>query len=369
MLYLPKSHAYAVVASIFALAGVCVGIAQATNQSWTVVRDDNAVAILELVPHDSSGVRALKFSRADQSGNRLAPQEWRTVAQFRRWTGAWETIAARRLSSGGWAIARTELAGGTNVLQYLRTDTDLRSLTTPIDRRPELIVSVRLVDQEPDERPRLIDVSDPIIVEHGGQVYFIAQSYTMHQPPDDHVVWVAPARTVDEPRSAGLSLQDGRIIATGENPRLAQMETRYIVAVQLRQPGVDGAWGRWVRLYGSTDLERWEAFPNPPESFEFYSYGLCMAGKDLTLVGIVDTSRREDRGHRGARQEYTPPVALVTLVYDADKRSWGTRATRLDLPLTKNTQINLLPPEASGGQLKLIERSADGEFTMRSLAE
>ena len=368
MLYPPKSHACAIVASIFALTAVCVGMAQATKQSWTVICDDNGVAILEVSPPDA-GTPTLKFARAEQDGNRLAPQEWRTVAKFQRSTRAWETITAQRLSSGGWALAYGELAGGTNVLQYLRTDADLRSLTTPIDRSPEVIVSVRLVDQKPDERPRLIDVSDPIIVEHSGQVYLIGESYLHKQPPDEYAVWVAPARTVEQPPMPGLSLQDGRIIGTGENPRLAKMENRYIVAVQLRQPAVDGQWGSWVRLYASTDLEHWEPFPSPPESFEFYAYELCMAGKDLTLVGIVDTSRREDRGHRGARQEYTPPLALVTLVYDADKRSWGTRATRLDLPLTRKTQINLLPPEASGGQLKLIERSADGQFTMRSLAE
>jgi len=368
MLYLPKRRPSCTAASILALACASLATAQPAGHAWTVVCDDNAIAILEVTPV-GSGTAALKFSRVDQSGNRLTPQEWRTVAKFRQWTGAWEVVTGRRLSSGAWAIARSELAGGTHVLQYLHTDADLRNRATPIDRWLELIDSVRLVDQKPDERPRLIDVSEPSIVEHAGQVYLIGESYLFHSPPDEYAVWVAPAKTAEQPHRVARSLQGGRIIATGENPRVAKMDNRFVVSVQRRQPGVDRLWGKCVRLYASTDLEHWEPFPSPPASFEFYDYKSCIAPNGLTLVGIVDTSRPDERGHRGGRQDYTPPLALVTLVYDAERQSWNALATRPDSSLTRETQIHLLPPEASAGELKLIERSADGQFTTRNLAE
>lgn len=365
----PKKHALAVAAGLLTLACGWVGRAQPAEQPWTVVRNGSALGILELAPSDSSRIATLKFAPLELSKDRLIPQAWRTVANFPRSTGAWESITARRLSSGAWAIVRSELAGGTNVLQCLYTDADLANLPAPIDQLPELIVGVRLADQKPDERPRLFDVSDPSVVEHAGQVYLIGESYLHKQPPDEYAAWVAPARTVEDPRVTQRTLQGGRIIATGENPRVAKLDGRFIVAVERRQPDVDRLWGRWVRLYASNDLERWEAMPSPPSSFEFYDYDLCVARGALTLVGVVDTSRPEERARRGGRQDYAPPVALVTLVYEPERKSWKTVGTRADSSFSKKTEIHLLPPDATGGELQLVERGPDGVLATRRLAE
>lgn len=347
------------------------GAQQGTRDPWIALAHGEASGILELssVHTNSPGTDALRFCRLEEVGGRLVPANWRTVATLGRWTGGRLTIAAQRLSSGAWAIVKSELPGGTRVLQYLVTEGDLFQLEAPTTRRSELINSVRLVGQKPDERSRLIDLGNPRIVEHESQVYLLGDSYLIRHRPDNYAVWVAPAKTVEVPGRPGRSLANGRIIAYAQNPRATKFGTKFVVAAQKRRPNTALAWGMPVRLYVSTDLENWKPFPAPADTLEIYDYDLCVTRHGLTLVGIVDTSKPEQRGRPSAREPYAPPLAMVTLVYDAQNESWRTLAKRADTTLTRSSEIKLLPVDSDRAELKLIERGADGRFTTKSVDE
>ncbi len=355
-------------AGVLALASVSLATGQQPRHAWTVTPDDDAIAVLEITPEPSS-LNTVRFSRADEVSNRLAPREWRAVATLKRLTGAWQAIAAQRLSNGAWAIVQTELAGGTNVLQYLLVQSELRNLASPVAQSPELIDSIRLVDQKVEERPRLIDVSSPRIVEHMGQVYLIGQSYLHHSAPDEYAVWVAPAKPVEQPRVPGHVLNNGRIIGHGQQPRTVSWNGRTVVAMQIAQLNLDGAWGKTVKVYETTDLETWKTMSAPDPALEFYDYELTVAQGKLTLVGVVDISARQMRGHRGGREQYQPPLALVVLTYDPDKGGWQETSRKADSTLTTKSEVKLLPTEVTGGALKLIRRDTDGTYTISPVAD
>jgi hypothetical protein len=359
------------------LAGiVCGGAARAGDGQpalpgpWIAVARGNALAILELrTPYPNSpGSDTLRYCQVENAGDRLAPQDWRDVAAFERSTGAHLRIAAYPLSTGKWAVVKSELPGGSRDLQYLVID-DPSTLQTPVDQQAILISDIRLIDQKPDERPRLRDVSSARIAEHGGQVYLIGESYLEHSPPNDYAVWVAPAKPVKQLRKPGSVLNDGRIIGYGQEPRVVTWNDRFVVTTQVQQPSGYVAWGKTVTVYESADLESWKPMTGPDAALEFYGYELTVSQGKLTLVGVVDTSVRETRPHRGGREEYLPPLALVTLTYDPDKGAWQETSRKADSSLTTKSEVKLLPMEVTGGALKLIRRATDGTYTISPVAQ
>jgi hypothetical protein len=300
----------------------------------------------------------------------MAPQEWRTVASFGRWTGGHLTVAACRLSSGGWAVAKSELPGGSRVIQYLLIEHDLSTLRAPVEQVPELIDGVRLFDQDPQERAAVHDLGNPRMVEYGGEVYLVGDSvlYRGMTGLDPPITWIAAAKPVDQPQVAGRVLPKGRVIGIGGDPRIVRCSGRFVVTTQVPQQNVSGAWGKTVRAYESADLQTWKPMAAPDSAMEFYGYELTVAKGKLTLVGIVDISRREDRppSYQGP---YVPPLALVVLTYDADKGAWQTASTQPDATLTRKSEVKLIPPEVTGGALKLIQRESNDRFTTATIAE
>jgi hypothetical protein len=224
--------------------------------------------------------------------------------------------------------------------------------------------SVGDVLYDKEGRAPLIDLRNLSLIEHRGQVYVVGQG----QPENAgtgraRVTWIAPA-----PAEISERAITGRIIAKGENPRVVAWDRRYVVAVQMWPPRAATVWGKPIALYESTDLKEWRPMASPDAALEFYDYELTVANGRLTLVGIVDTSDPEKRGRPGP-DGYRPPLAMVALAYDADKGAWETTTTRPDTTLTPQSEVKLIPPNATRGELKLLHREADGRFTAVSISE
>ncbi len=202
-------------------------------------------------------------------------------------------------------------------------------------------------------------------------MYLIAESGEYQQrwryERDPVVTWIAPATPEDAQKSVAV-LPNGRIIGKGRQPRVVSWNDRFVVTTQVEQPGVDAAWGKTVKVYEGADLETWRPMTAPDAALEFFGYELTVARGKLTLVGVVDTSERAKRPERVGR-EYEPPLALVTLTYDAGKGAWQETSRRTDSTLTTESEVKLLPTELTGGALKLIRRETDGTYTVSPVAE
>lgn len=331
---------------------------------WRVIADGNQLGLVTLEPCGPHRM-CLKFARVEQTGDGLVLQEGRVIANLLSLTGFVRNVDASRLPSGTWVMVSDEAGGGTSIVQIIELEQSLFDSEVKATPTSHLVYAVRVLEPVTKKRTELIDLIGPRLVGHRGRMHIVCVGRNRDRPVGvaPKLIWIAAVDDVADRKVAGT------VVGVGDNPRVTKWEDRVVVAGRVREPNTDWLWGRQLRLYESTDLKNWRAMPAPDPTLEFFDYDLAVGQAGLTLTGLVDASVRDQRRHRGSRNPYTPPLAMVTLVFDSQNGKWREISRNVDAAYTTKTEIGFLPGDGPGGRLRLIERANNNRFSVRDLNE